>query len=86
MVFFGKCKYLHSLYRFFVLFISKRVEVHYGELVSVKFNKFRTNRDISILFQDLTSVETPPPMGGCVGGWVDGWVNESGQVKSLKIK
>ena len=35
-----------------------------------KFNKFRTYRDISILFEDLTSVETPSPMGGCVGGWV----------------
>ena len=50
-----------------------------------KFNSTWTNRDISILFEDLKSVETPPPMGGCiiwcVGGWVDGW----GQVKSLKI-
>ena len=32
----GKCKYLYSIYRFFILFISKRVMVHYGELVSVK--------------------------------------------------
>ena len=50
-----------------------------------KFNSTWTNRDISILFEDLKSVETPPPVGGCiiwcVGGWVDGW----GQVKSLKI-
>ena len=43
------------------------------------------NRDISILFEDSTSVETPPPMDGCVGGWVDGGVNGCGQVKSLKI-
>ena len=28
------------------------------------------NRDISVLFEDLTSVEAPPPMGGCMGGWV----------------
>ena len=44
------------------------------------------NQDISILFEDSTSVETPPPMGGCVGGWVEGWVNGWDQVKSLKIK
>ena len=46
-----------------------------------KFNSTWTNRDISILFEDLKSVETSPRMGGWVGGWVDGW----GQVKSLKI-
>ena len=49
------------------------------------------NQDISILFEDLTSLETPPSMGGCmvggwVNGWVDGWVNGWGQVKSLKIE
>ena len=44
------------------------------------------NRDISILFKDSTSVETLPPMGGCVGGWVDGWDNGWGKVKSLKIE
>ena len=43
------------------------------------------NQDISILFEDSTSVDTPPPMDGCVGGWVDGWVNGWGQVKSLTI-
>ena len=43
------------------------------------------NQDISILFEDSTSVDTPPPMGGCVGGLVDGWVNGWGQVKSLTI-
>ena len=31
-----------------------------------KFNSTGTNRDISILFEDLKSVETPPPMGGCI--------------------
>ena len=52
-----------------------------------KFNSTWTNQDISIPFEDLKSVKTFPPMGGCmiwwvwVGGWVDGW----GQVKSLKI-
>ena len=40
------------------------------------------NGDNSFLFEDLSFVETPPPMGGCVGGWVVGWVNEWGQVKS----
>ena len=44
------------------------------------------NHDISILLEDSTSVEVPPPMDGCMGGWVDGWVNGWGQVKSLKIE
>ena len=33
------------------------------------------NWDIFILFEDLKSVETPPPMGGCMvwlGGLMDG--------------
>ena len=46
-----------------------------------KFNSTSTNRDISIPFEDLKSVETSPPMGGCMVWWVDGW----GQVKTLKI-
>ena len=29
------------------------------------------NWDISIPFEDLKSAETPPPMGGCMGGWLD---------------
>ena len=32
------------------------------------------NQDNSILFEDLWFVETPPPMGGCVGGSVGQWV------------
>ena len=39
-----------------------------------KFNSTWTNRDISILFEDLKSVETSPPMGGCIIWWVGGWV------------
>ena len=31
------------------------------------------NQDNSILFEDLSFVETPPPMGGWVGQWVNGW-------------
>ena len=31
-----------------------------------KFNSTWTNRDISILFEDFKSVETPPPKGGCI--------------------
>ena len=49
-----------------------------------KFNSTLTNQDISIPFEDLKSVETSPPMGGCIVRWVggfDGW----GQVKTLKI-
>ena len=30
------------------------------------------NRDFSILFEDLTSVEAPPPMGGWLGGLMGG--------------
>ena len=59
-----------------------------------KSNKIWTNRDILILFEDLKSVKTPPPMGGCMDWWVDGWVNgwvngwvyRWDQVKSLKIE
>ena len=32
------------------------------------------DRDILILFEDLKSVETPPPMGGCMVWWVGGWL------------
>ena len=50
-----------------------------------KFNSTWTNWDISIPFEDLKSVETSPPMGGCMVWWVGGWVDGWGQVKSLKI-
>ena len=50
-----------------------------------KFNSTWTNQDISILFEDLKSVETPPPMGGCIIWWVGGFDDGWGQVKSLKI-
>ena len=39
-----------------------------------KFNSTWTNEDISILFEDLKSVETSPPKGGCIVWWVGGWV------------
>ena len=36
------------------------------------------NQDISILFENWTSVETPPLVGRCmVAGQVDGWVGSS---------
>ena len=44
-----------------------------------KFNSTWTNWDISILFEDLKSVETPPPMGGCIIWWVGGLI---GRVRS----
>ena len=48
-----------------------------------KFNSTWTNQDISILFKDLKSVETSPPMGGCIVWWVDGWFSGSmGGVRS----
>ena len=40
-----------------------------------KFNSTWTNQDISILFEDLKSVETFPPMGGCMVWWVGGCVD-----------
>ena len=54
-----------------------------GSLCGAHFSKFRMNRDISVLFEDLTSVEAPHPW---VGVWVVGWVDGWGQVKSLKIE
>ena len=39
-----------------------------------KFDSTSTNRDISIPFEDLKSVETSPPMGGCMVWWVGGWM------------
>ena len=54
-----------------------------------KFNSTWTNRDISILFEDLKSVETSPPMGGCIISWVGGcvglWVGSGQITKNLKI-
>ena len=51
-----------------------------------KFNSTWTNQDISIPFEDLKSVETSPPMGGCIVWWVLGWWVGSGQnTKNLKI-
>ena len=50
-----------------------------------KFNSTWTNWDLSILFKDLKSVETSPPMGGCIIWWVGGCVDGWGQVKTLKI-
>ena len=44
-----------------------------------KFNSTWTNRDISILFEDLKSVEIFPPMGGCIISWVGGLM---GRVRS----
>ena len=34
------------------------------------------NRDILILFDVLKSVETPPPMGGCMVWWVGGFLGQ----------
>ena len=39
-----------------------------------KFNSTWTNRDISILLEDLKSVETSTLMGGCIVWWVGGWL------------
>ena len=64
-----------------------------GGPLESKFNSTWTNQHISILFEDLKSVETPPPKGGCivwwlgglVGGWVSWWVGSGQITKNLKI-
>ena len=51
-----------------------------------KFNSTWTNRDISIPFEDLKSVETSPPIVGVwFGGWVGWWVGSGQNTKNLKI-
>ena len=49
-----------------------------------KFNSTWTNWDISIPFEDLKSVETSPPMGGCIVRWVGWWVGSGQNTKNLK--
>ena len=49
-----------------------------------KLSSTWTNWDISILSEDLKSVETPPPMDGCIVWWL-GWCVGSGQnMKNFK--
>ena len=38
------------------------------------------------MFENFSFVETPPPMGGSVGGWVGQLVNGWGQLKWLTIE
>ena len=40
------------------------------------FNKTWSNRDNSILFEDLWFVYTLPPLDRCMGGWLGGWVGQ----------
>ena len=40
----------------------------------LKFGNTSTYQDISILFEDLKSVQNFPPMDGCVVWWVGGWL------------
>ena len=42
-----------------------------GQITKNRIN-LNLTRDISILFEDSTSVEAPPPMGGCMGGLMGG--------------
>ena len=53
-----------------------------------KFYSTWTNRDISIPFEDLKSVKTSPPMGGCMVWWVGGrlglWVGSGQNTENLK--
>ena len=40
------------------------------------FNKTWSNRDNSILFEDLWFVDTLPPLDRCMGEWLSGWVGQ----------
>ena len=62
-----------------------------GHLDQSKFNSTWTNRDISILFKDLKSVETSSPTSGCIvfgglGWWVGSkfkkncWLNQDNSI------
>ena len=68
----------------YILFIAKKVWVHYRELIC--FSKNLILEQIEI-FQFCLKIRhlwrLPHPW---VGGWVDGWVNRWGQVKSVKIE
>ena len=44
----------------------------YSPLATGRVLMKRLNQDILIQFEDLKSVDTPPPMGGCLDWWVDG--------------
>ena len=60
-----------------------------GSMGGVRSNDYQLNKswpnwNNSILFEDLWFIETPPPMGGCVGGSVGQWVG-SGQMTNNLI-
>ena len=40
------------------------------------FNKTWSNRDNSILFENLWFVDTLPPLDRCICGWMGGWVGQ----------
>ena len=42
--------------------------------LKISENSIRTNQDISILFEDLKSVETLQPMDAYMVWWIGGWV------------
>ena len=56
-----------------------------GHLILLKIEINLDIIDILILCEDLGSMETPKPMGGCMGWWVEGGgSNLWGHDKSLK--
>ena len=57
----------------------------WDQVKSLKFNKCSPNENNSVLFEDLSFVETPRPMGGCgwLGGWVGQWVGSGQMTKNL---
>ena len=46
----------------------------WGPRISKNAIRFELIKIILILFEDLKSVETPPPMSGCMDWWVAGWM------------
>ena len=62
--------FISTVFIFTFYLYLREYGVTVGSSFQQKFSKFRMNRDISVLFEDFTSVEAPPPMGGCMSGWV----------------
>ena len=61
-----------------------------GSLWGAHFSKnsvsLETNRDISVLFEDLTSVEAPPPINPPNHPYTHPWVGEPPQMSNLQTE
>ena len=86
MVFFGKCKYLHSIYIY--ILCSIYIQDSIGYLLGAHFSKNSISLKQIEIFQFCLKYDIcgDSPSHGWLGIWVDGWVIRWGQVESLKIK